>query len=397
MAEWVDTESYFKIKEQQGRIVVVQGGTSAGKTYDICAILADLSFDINNEIISITTDTFPNLRRGAMRDMKNFLIEHHWLNLFDENKSTSSFRNRATNTTIEFFSCDEMGALGARRDYLFVNEANRISYETFSQLEVRTRKRIWLDFNPVNRFWAHTELIENPYRKDEVDFVKLNYLDNKEALEPAIIKAIEARKGDGNNNWWRVYGLGEIGSLEGNIYEGWTPIEDIPEGFTLKRYGLDFGWNDPTACIAVYENDNGDICLDEMIYKSHLPTPDLVKILGTFEPALIVADSARPEVINDIRTSGLGIIGCDKSTKSPDGRINNVAYGISLVQERKVYYTAKSKNLESEFLTYAWRKKKTGEVLDVPEDGNDHTLDAVRYALLDMARKPVQYARPVIQ
>lgn len=397
MSAWVDTESYFKIRECKKRIVVTQGGTSAGKTYDICAILADLSFDVQNEIISITTDTFPNLRRGAMRDMKNFLVSMNWQHLFAENKSTSSYRNIATGTIIEFFSCDEMGALGARRDYLFVNEANRINYETFTHLEIRTRKRIWLDFNPIAKFWAHTELIENPARQDEVDFLKLNYLDNKEALEPSIIKSIESRKGDGTNNWWRVYGLGEIGSLEGNVYEGWTPIEEIPEGFVLKRYGLDFGWNDPTACIAVYENDNGDICLDEMIYQSHLPTPELVKTLASFSPALIVADSARPEVINDIRSAGIGIIGCDKSTKSPDGRINNVAYGISLVQERKVFYTAKSKNLESEFLTYAWRKKKSGEVLDIPEDGNDHSLDAVRYALLDMAKKPVQYARPVIQ
>lgn len=389
MAEWVDTESYFKIKEQEKRIVVVQGGTSAGKTYDICAILADLSFDTQNEIISITTDTFPNLRRGAMRDMKNFLVGQHWLGLFDENKSTSSFRNRATNTTIEFFSCDEMGALGARRDYLFVNEANRISYETFSQLEVRTRKRIWLDFNPVNRFWAHTELIENPYRKDEVDFIKLNYMDNKEALEPAIVKAIEARKGDGNNNWWRVYGLGEIGSLEGNIYEGWLPKEERPEGFVLKRYGVDFGFsNDPTAVVAVYENEDGEIYLETILCETRLLTPQLVARLKPLDPALFVCDNARPEIIAEMQANGIRAIGCNKT---PGEKMNGKRYNIELVLRRKIYYRASDKELEQEYLSYAWRKKKTGEMLDEPVDGNDHIMDAIAYAIRDMERKPVQY------
>ena len=386
---WVDTESYFKIKEKKKRIVVVQGGTSAGKTYDICAMLADSSFDVQNKIISITTDTFPNLRRGAMRDMKNFLIGQNWLSLFDENKSTSSFRNRATNTIIEFFSCDEMGALGARRDYLFVNEANRISYETFSQLEVRTRERIWIDFNPVNRFWAHEELVENPYRTDEVDFLKLNYLDNKEALEDSIIRAIEARKKDGNNNWWRVYGLGEVGSLEGNVYEGWTPIEEKPDGFILKRYGVDFGFsNDPTAVVAVYENENNDIYLETILCQNKLLTPALISILKPLEPALFVCDNARPETIAEMQANGIRAIGCNKT---PGEKMNGKRYNIELVLRRKIFYRASDKELEQEYLSYAWRKKKTGEILDEPEDGNDHIMDAIAYAIRDMERKPIEY------
>lgn len=394
MNPWVDTESYFKIRECEKRIVVVQGGTSAGKTYDICAILADLSFDVKNKIISITTDTFPNLRRGAMRDMKNFLVSMNWLNLFDENKSTSSFKNRATGTIIEFFSCDEMGALGARRDYLFVNEANRINYETFTQLEVRTNERIFIDFNPVAKFWAHTELIENEARKDEVDFLKLNYLDNKEALKPSIIRSIEARRGDGTNNWWRVYGLGEIGSLEGNIYQGWLPKEEKPEGFILKRYGVDFGFsNDPTAVIAVYENEDGEIYLETILCENRLLTPQLVERLKNLEPALFVCDNARPEIIAEMQANGIRAIGCNKT---PGEKMNGKRYNIELVLRRKIYYRASDKELEQEYLSYAWRKKKTGEILDEPVDGNDHCMDAIAYAIRDMERKPIEYGRVIM-
>lgn len=378
------------------RYLIVDGGTGAGKTYDTMGLIAGYCTSFSEVIFTVLGKSHKHLERGAIRDfMSNMREMNQWdKKRWNETKSIYTFPN---NSILEFISADDMDAHGPKRDGLFVNEANAVKWTVFDQLATRTKDLVIIDFNPTAKFWAHTELLEKI--PDKCEHITLTYKDN-EALSEQEIANIEEKKpkdGETPSNWWRVYGMGLLGSLEGNVYEGWIPVDDIPEGFVLKRYGLDFGWNDPTACIAVYENDNGDICLDEMVYKSHLPTPDLVKFLGTFEPALIVADSARPEVINDIRESGLRIIGCDKSTKSPDGRINNVAYGISLVKERKVYYTAKSKNLESEFLTYAWRKKKTGEVLDVPEDGNDHTLDAVRYALLDMARKPVQYARPVIQ
>ncbi len=292
---------------------------------------------------------------------------------------------------IEFFSTEDEGALGARRDYLFINEANRISFETFNQLEVRTKQRIYLDFNPSNEFWVHKELMKN---RTDWEFLKVNYLDN-ESLDENIIKSIEQRKGDGSSNWWRVYGLGEIGSLEGTIYSGWTKIEEIPEGFVLKRYGVDFGYNDPTAIIAVYENDNGEIILDQKLYQSKLTPNQIVEIMQNISAennALFVCDSARCEIIGQARSSGIRAIGCDKSSKSPDGKINNVAYGISLVQQRKISYTARSKELEQEFLTYAWRKKKSGEILEEPQDGNDHALDASRYAILDMSKPKIEYA-----
>ena len=383
-----DTTAFEKIENMKARINIVQGGTSAGKTWDILGILNDIATLEPNSLISVVSDTLPNLKRGAMRDFKNILRETQRTPYWAENKSDHIY-TLTNGSVIEFFSTEDEGALGARRDYLFINEANRISFETFNQLEVRTKQRIYLDFNPSNEFWVHKELMKN---RTDWEFLKVNYLDN-ESLDENIIKSIEQRKGDGSSNWWRVYGLGEIGSLEGNIYSGWTKVEEIPEGFVLKRYGTDFGYSDPTAIVAVYENDKGEILLDEVCYKTQLKPSDIVEVMKSLEPELFVCDNARPEIIRQAKSEGIRAIPCDKSSKSPDGKINNILYGISLIQEKKVYYTGRSKNLEQEFLTYAWRKKKsTGETLDEPEDANNHALDAVRYAVLDMSKPKIEYA-----
>lgn len=373
---YADTSALEKIEKMGGRINVVQGGTGAGKTTDILITILDLSFETRDELLSITTDTLPNLKRNALRDWKKLLAGTRRDRYFSENKSDHIFTNLCTGFQIEFFSTDNEGARGARRDYLFVNEANRISWETFSQLETRTRKKIWLDFNPVNEFWAHKELLKRP----DTAFLKLNYLDN-EALPEGERKALEMRRGDGTSNWWKVYGLGEIGSLEGNVYEGWLakPEEEIRKG-KLIRYGLDFGFsNDETALVAIYELEDGLGLVEEVYEKGILPSqyPDLLKSHNIDPSVLIVADGARPEIIAEIKRAGYRIIPADKSAGS-------VKRGIQRVQERKIYYYGKA--LEREFLTYAWRQTRTGETLDEPQDGNDHLMDAIRYAVDDLSR-----------
>lgn len=385
--DYCETTALERIREMSARIRVVQGGTSAGKTI---AILLD---ELNEAILqpgiltSIVTDTLPNLRRGAMRDFLRIATATNILSVADWNKTNSTL-TLPNGSEIEFFSVDMFGALGARRDRLFINEANRISLDVFNQLEPRTRQKITLDFNPVNEFWAHTELVKNPAFADAVNFVKLTYKDN-EALEDSIVSSIERRRGDGTNNWWRVYGLGEIGSLEGNIYEGWLPYDELPEKTTLKRYGVDFGFsNDPTAVVAVYEDENEEIYLKTEILGTKILTPELIARCKKLPDALFVCDSARPEIIAEMAANGLRAIGCDKT---PGEKMNGKRYNIELVQRRKVHYFSGDKDLEREYLTYAWRKKKTGEILDEPEDGNDHIMDAVAYAVRDMARKPIEY------
>lgn len=380
-----DTTALEKIEALNKRINIIQGGTSAGKTISILIMLLDLSFEVYDKTIHIVSDTFPNLRHGAMKDWQKILKGTQRARYFDYKVSLNTWENKCTGTTIEFLSCDSEDALGARRDYLFINEANRINYETFRQLEVRTFERIWLDFNPANEFYAHTELMK---RKDS-SFIKLNYLDN-EALPQSIIDSLEEQRGDGTSNWWRVYGLGEIGSLEGNVYSSWIAEQSRPEGFVLKRYGVDFGFsNDPTAVIAVYENEAKEIFAETMIYEKGLLTPELIENMKGLEPALAVCDNARPEIIAEMKRSGLRAIACDKTAGE---KMNGKRYNIELVQRRIVHYLKTDQDLGKEYLSYAWRRKRsTGEWLDEPEDGNDHDLDALSYAIRDMARHKIQF------
>lgn len=377
------TTTLEKLQALTARIWVVQGGTSAGKTIAILLYLLNWAIEHPGKVISIVSDTFPNLRKGAMRDFLSICRETNIDKIAQWNKTESTL-TLPNGTIIEFFSTDMLGALGARRDLLYINEANRISWDTFSQLEVRTREQVILDFNPVSEFWAHTELINNPDRSD-VEFLKVTYLDN-ESLDDATVKAVEMRRGDGTSNWWRVYGLGEIGSLEGNVYEGWMSIDEVPKDARLVRYGLDFGFShDETAMVSVWECEDGRTVIREEIYQRGILGSQYAEILKShnIDPSvLIVADGARPEIIAEVQNAGFRIIAADKNAGS-------VKRGIDRVQQRRICYIGK--NLEREFLTYAWRKKRSGEVLDEPQDGNDHLMDALRYAIDDLSRKPVEY------
>ena len=377
------TSTLEKLQALTARIWVVQGGTSAGKTIAILLYLLNWAIEHPGKVVSIVSDTLPNLRKGAMRDFLSICRETNIDKIAHWNKTESTL-TLPNGTIIEFFSTDMLGALGARRDLLYINEANRISWDTFSQLEVRTREQVILDFNPVSEFWAHTELINNPDRSD-VEFLKVTYLDN-ESLDDATVKAVEMRRGDGTSNWWRVYGLGEIGSLEGNVYEGWMSMDEVPDGARLVRYGLDFGFsNDETAMASIWECEDGRTIIREEVYQRGILGSQYAEILKShnIDPSvLIVADGARPEIIAEIEKVGYRIIAADKNAGS-------VKRGIDRVQQRRIGYIGK--NLEREFLTYGWRKKRSGEVLDEPQDGNDHLMDALRYAIDDLSRKPVEY------
>ena len=381
-----DTTALEKIERMPERIKVVQGGARAGKTDAILIILCDLSFEDHDDIISITTDSYPNLERGAMRDWQKLLKDTGRERYFRVNLSKHTWTNLCTGMVVEFFSCDTEDALGAGRGYLFINEASRITKETFEQLALRTTKEIWIDYNPTHEFWVHTDLLKRP---KGVSYEKLTYRDN-EAIPPAVLEELLSHKGDGTSNWWRVYGEGEVGSLEGNIYEGWHSEAQKPDGYILKRYGVDFGFsNDPTAVIAVYEAEDKSIFIETKLYETKLLTPQLVERLKELPEALFVCDNARPEIIAELQANGIRAIGCNKT---PGEKMNGKLYNIELVKRRQVHYLSQDKDLEREYLTYAWRtRKSTGEKLDEPEDGNDHALDALAYAVRDMERRPIEY------
>lgn len=364
------------------KIHIVQGGTSASKTISI--LLTLIAMAQNREelkaptLTSIVSESIPHLKRGAIRDFKKILTEQgYWK---DQNwNATDSIYTFETGSQMEFFSSDNGDKLrGSRRDRLFINEANNVTFDAFEQLEVRTREFVFLDYNPTNEFWVQTEIMQENKRTDW-DFVILTYKDN-EALEESIISSIEQRKN--RKGWYQVYGLGLLGEVEGKIYTNWSIIPELPHEARLERYGLDFGYtNDPTSIVAVYYY-NGGYILDEILYAKGMSNKQIADTFKDNDKALIVADSAEPKSIDEIKAFQVNV------TPTIKGR-DSVRNGIQMVQGEKISVTQRSVNLINEYRNYLWRTDKNGAFLspNVPETDNDHAMDATRYAMTSIIKK----------
>lgn len=365
---------------------VIQGGMSAGKTYAIMTLLIGYCESYADSLVTAVGMTYNHLATGAIRDFKSAMKETERWDEERWNKSEKIYYF-PNGSQLEFLSVDKMTSRGPRRDVLFVNEANGITYEIFRQLAGRTRDFCIIDYNPSAKFWAHEELVEK--KKDKTSFLVLTYLDNEAlgAQEKENIEENKPAKDEEPSNWWVVYGLGQIGSLEGNIYAGWIESDEatIKKG-RLVRYGLDFGFsNDESGMLGLYEMEDGSLGVLELLYEKGILGSEYPQKLMSHkvEPSkLIVADSARPEIIAEIKQAGYRIIGADKNAGS-------VLRGIDRVSQRQILYCGK--NLKREYLSYQWRTKRSGEVLDEPQDGNDHLMDALRYAVDDMSRERADF------
>lgn len=374
------TTATKKIVSLNQKIRAVCGGTSASKTISILLYLIHRAqSDTEKTLTSVVAESTPHLKRGAMRDFKNIMIDHKYWN-DDLWSATDSIYTFETGSKIEFFSSDQPDKLrGARRDRCFMNEANNMSLDTFDQLEVRTKEFMFLDWNPTNEFWFYTDIKD---KRQDVDFITLTYKDN-EALSPEIISSIEARKN--RAGWWKVYGLGELGEVEGKIYKDWEIIDHIPHQARRERRGLDFGYsNDPTAIVDLYYY-NGGYILDEVCYQKGLSNRQISDIILSKEDTVItVADSAEPKSIDEIKLYGITILPAQKGPGS-------ISTGIQFVQDQKISMTKNSINLIKEYRNYMWKTDKDGRIINVPDDGqNDHALDAARYALSSIL-KPAEY------
>jgi len=349
------------------RIRGVSGGTSASKTISILLWLIDYAQSVDGKIMSVVSESFPHLKRGAIRDFMDILEEHGYFKRNSWNK-TDYIYTFETGSKIEFFSADQPGKVrGPRRDILFINEANNIPYETYTQLEVRTKDLIWLDWNPVSEFWWYTEV--EPVM--DVDFITLTYKDN-EALDKNIVEAIESRRM--NKNWWAVYGMGQLGEVEGKIYTNWKAIDEIPHEARLERYGMDFGYsNDPASVVAIYRYDGGFI-IDEILYRKGMSNKQLADYMKNLDYALIIADSAEPKSIDEIKSYGLPMMPCRKGKDS-------IAHGIQFVQDQRISVTKKSVNIWKEYRNFLWMVDRDGKILNTPESGYDHHMDSIRYAI----------------
>ena len=392
------TTATLKIRKMKKRIRALPGGTSASKTFSIVMILIDLALiDDQAKLTSIVSESFPHLKRGAMRDFLNIM---KGLNIF-ENKywnKTDSIYTFETGSQIEFFSADQSDKVrGARRDRLFINEANNITFDAFEQLEVRTKDFIFLDWNPSSEFWYYSELKD---KRNDVEELILTYLDN-EALDDNIVKSIEQRKN--RKGWWQVYGLGQLGEVEGKIYKDWKIIDKIPHEAKLVRRGLDFGYsNDPTAIVDIYYY-NGGYILDEITFQKGLLNKQIADIIENLEPTLTIADSAEPKSIAEIRSYGISILGVKKIKQNNifGSEISFVKWKINIVQEQKISITSRSINLIKEYRNYLWQTDKNGIILNKPEHAFSHSMDAVAYAMCSLfpikkssntfLNKPIQY------
>jgi phage terminase large subunit len=364
------TTATNKVLALKKRIKIVQGGTSASKTYSILAVLIDKALRKDGLEISIVAESIPHLRRGALKDFVKIL---KWTNRFYDqqlNKSllTYHFKN---GSVVEFFSADDASKLrGARRDILYINECNNVTFESYNELSIRTKQEVYLDFNPANEFWVHKELKDEP----DTDFIILTYKDN-EALDESIVAQIEKNRDKAATssywaNWWRVYGLGEVGSLEGVVFNNWKEIDTIPKEAKLIGIGLDFGYtNDPTAAIEIY-NYNGTRIVNELVYRTGMVNSDIAKILPS--GVIIYADSSEPKSIEEIRRQGKTIKGVTKGADS-------INYGIDVMQRQDYLVTKQSTNLIKELRSYCWDTDKQGQRMRKPIDHYNHAIDALRY------------------
>jgi phage terminase large subunit len=373
------TTAIKRIRRMTARKKVIQGGTSAGKTYAILAVLIHIAAKAKTEI-SVVSESIPHLRRGAMKDFGKVM---QWTNRWrDEgwNKTLLTY-TFANGSTIEFFSADQEAKLrGARRQVLYINEANNIEFEAYHQLAIRTSEAIYIDFNPVSEFWAHTEVLA----EQDSELIVLTYRDN-EALPATIRDDIETAQVKAATstywaNWWKVYGLGEVGSLQGVVFDDWQQVDGIDfAGDKLVAIGLDWGYtNDPTAVVAVYKRGSA-ILLHELIYQNGLTNQDIaehLRKLGIGRSWPIIADSAEPKSIEEVHRLGFNI---HPATKGADSIRNS----IDILKRQPLLVTRESTNLIKELRNYTWDTDRTGASLGVPIDRYNHAIDAVRYVALN--------------
>lgn len=385
------TTALRKICALVKRIWCLQGSQGAAKTYSVCIILINHLAQKKNKECYIVSEELSKMRDTVVKDCVNIIntlglkckmlgIEHGSPKIIFP---TGSF--------IRFIGLDkEDVGKGLRSDIVYVNEANKINFETYRELTSRAKKVI-IDYNPNVEFWAHTEVIP---RKD-CDYLELTFEDNEFLSEEERNEILnyktkayfntdlpEHQINNKDNiksqywlNKWRVYGQGKTGGVEGVVYENWTTIDNIPKTARLLGYGLDFGYtNDPTAIVSVWKN-NDLIIVNEEVYQTGLLNSDIIKEckdIGITRKTTIYADSAEPKSIAEIKKSGIGIRGATKGRDS-------INYGIDLIQQQTFIVTSSSHNLIKELNSYKWDEDRTGKRLNKPIDKNNHALDAFRY------------------
>jgi len=370
------TDVFLSNRNADTDIIINQGGTSSGKTYSILQNLFLHAIENDRCIITVAGQDIPNLKVGPIRDAHNIVDNTEGLNnyILEYNKSDRVF-TFVNGSIIEFKSYDDaQDAKQGKRDYLFLNEANGVDKIIWDELYIRTKKRSYIDYNPNNEFWVHTDLIGKP----NVTLIISDHRHNT-FLDQKIHDKIEAID---DPELYKVYARGLTGKLEGVIFRDYNVVSGIDPNAKLIGYGLDFGFsNDPTALVALYSH-SGELIIDELIYDKgllNIRISDLMRELGV--NGRIVADSAEPKSIAELSAYGWQIEG---AKKGPD----SIRQSINTLKRYKLNVTQRSNNLKKELNGYKWKQNKDGKLDNEPVDFLNHAIDALRYASLNILDNP---------
>lgn len=362
------------------RIIVNKGSTRSSKTWSTLQMLFLIAeFSAQNRVISVVSESMPHLKKGCIRDFETMLQnEGKWQR---NNWNATDKIYRINNSYIEFFSADEPGKVhGPSRDILYINECINIAYETYRQLAIRTTETIFLDYNPNYEFWVDEKVLIRP----EAQLIHSTYRDN-EFLTRAQIEEIESNQHD--TEWWKVYGLGETGSKIGLIIQNWDIVNQMPETYKHRWIGLDFGFtNDPTAIINMRLSE-GELWIDELLYKTGFDNMMIADKLAPYHLVPIIADSAEPKSIAEIRAKGLIVEPAKKGADS-------ISAGIAILNRYKKHVTKRSTNVLSEYRNYRWKVDEFGNPTNTPVDVYNHAVDAQRYVALNKLGAVRQWKRP---
>jgi len=367
-------KTYYDVVNSNARIVCCQGGTRSGKTVSILQALIEWCYTYKNAnyTIDVIRAAFPSLRASVYKDFLWLLERENWYDPRNHNKTEHTYN--LFGNTWRFISADMSQKFrGVSRNFAFLNEANELDLETFRQISFRCTHKMFIDFNPSMEYhWIYDEVIP----REDCDFFQSTYKDNP-YLSADTIAEIERLK-ETDQDYWRIYGLGERGKSRATIFE--THIYDeLPAGAKLVAYGLDWGFSsDPSALVSVHRKGT-DLYIQEHVYQGGLTNQDIISILTQLEVSRsdeIIADSAEPKSIEEIRRAGFNI---KPSKKGAD----SIRKGIDLMRRHKLYIKSDSLNAQKEFRNYKWKTDRDNRTLPVPEDAWNHAVDAVRYCCLN--------------
>ena len=362
----------------QKRIIIEQGGTRSGKTYNILIwLIFGYCMRQQGKTITIARKTYPALRSTAMRDFIQILRSYELYNEANHNKSSSEYM--LNGNLVEFISLDQPTKVrGRKRDLLFVNEANELFWEDWQQLVFRTTGKIIIDYNPSDEFhWIYDKVKV----REDAEFYITTYKDNP-FLEPSIVEEIERLKYT-DENYWKVYGLGQVGAAKSLIFSI-NLVDEVPVNARLLSYGMDFGFtNDPTTLVAIYLHDT-NLYIKEMLYRTGMTNQDIARQLeqlGIGRRDEIYADSSEPKSIEEIYRMGWNV---KPATKGRD----SVNIGIDMLKRYQLNVTKDSLNTIKEFRNYKFKEDKNGNVLNDPVDMFNHSIDALRYGAYEKLSRP---------